>query len=150
MRFGSAVHGVFECIEWWNDAAKAKMETLRESEADAVEVVEKCLEAKEIAALFRNDGDLVAVWRERAFELVMEGEICSGVFDRVVVRDGHAEVIDFKTDRVKSETDITGAVDRHRGQLEWYRRALVQLTGLAEAQIACRLLFTHPRRVVTL
>jgi ATP-dependent helicase/nuclease subunit A len=149
-RFGSAVHAVFEGIEWWDDEAKANMEALRKSEAAAVEAVEKCLKTKEIAALFQNDGDGAAVWRERAFELVIEGEICPGVFDRVVVSDGHAEVIDFKTDRVKSEEDIAEAVERHRGQLEWYRRVLVQLTGLPEAQIACRLLFTHPRRVVTL
>ena len=150
MRFGSAVHTVFECIEWWDDEAKAKVELLCESEPEAVEAVEKCLQTKEIAAFFQNDGDGAAVWRERAFELVMEGEICSGVFDRVIVREGHAEVIDFKTDRVKSEEDIAEAVERHRGQLEWYRRVLVQLTGLPEAQITCRLLFTHPRRVVTL
>jgi ATP-dependent exoDNAse (exonuclease V) beta subunit len=149
-RFGSTVHTVFECIEWWDDEAKAKMEALRESEVEAVEAVAKCMKTEEIAVLFRNDGDAVVVWRERAFELVMEGEICSVVFDRVIVREGHAEVIDFKTDRVKSEEDIADAVKRHRGQLEWYRRVLVQLTGLLEAQITCRLLFTHPRRVVTL
>tara|TARA_B100000929_G_scaffold175506_1_gene138931 strand:- start:276 stop:728 length:453 start_codon:yes stop_codon:yes gene_type:complete len=150
MRFGSAVHAVFECIEWWNDKAKAKVEGLRESETEAVEVVEKCLKTEEIAALFQHDGDEAAVWRERAFELVMEEEICSGVFDRVVVHDGHAEVIDFKTDRVKNEADITEAVDRHREQMEWYRRVLTQLTVLPGARITCRLLFTHPRRVVTL
>jgi ATP-dependent helicase/nuclease subunit A len=150
MRFGSAVHAVFECIEWWNDEAKAKVESLRESETEAVEVVEKCLKTEEIAALFQHDGDEAAVWRERAFELVMEEEICSGVFDRVVVHDGHAEVIDFKTDRVKSEADITEAVERHREQMEWYRRVLTQLTVLPGARTTCRLLFTHPRRVVTL
>ena len=150
MRFGSAVHAVFECIEWWNDKAKAEVERLRVSEVEAVEVVEKCLKTEEIAALFQHDGDAVAVWRERAFELVMEEEICSGVFDRVVVRDGHAEIIDFKTDRMKSEKDLAEAVGRHREQLEWYRRVLVQLTGLTEAQVTCRLLFTHLRRVVTL
>ena len=150
MRFGSAVHAVFECIEWWNDKAKIKVEALRESETEAVEVVEKCLKTEEIATLFQNGENEAVVWRERAFELVMEGEICSGIFDRVVVRDGHAEVIDFKTDRVKSAPDITEAVERHRGQLEWYRRVLVQLTGLPERQITCRLLFTHPRQVVTL
>ena len=149
MRFGSAVHAVFECIEWWNDKAKAKVECLRKSETEAVEAVEKCLQAKDIAAFFQNDGDGAAVWRERAFELVMEGEICSGVFDRVVVRDGRAEIIDFKTDRVKSGEDLAEAVEQHREQLEWYRLVLVQLTGMAEAQIACRLLFTHPQRVIT-
>ena len=150
MRFGSAVHAVFECIEWWNDKAKAEVERLRESEVKAVEVVEKCLKIEEIAVLFRHDEDALAVWRERAFELVMEEEICSGVFDRVVVRDGHAEIIDFKTDRMKSEKDLAEAVGHHREQLEWYRRVLVQLTGLTEAQVTCRLLFTHLRRVVTL
>ena len=150
MRFGSAVHTVFECIEWWNDKAKTKVKALRESEAEAVEVVEKCLKTEEITALFRHDGDAVAVWRERAFELVMDGEICSGIFDRVVVRDGRAEITDFKTDQVRSKADITEAVERHREQMEWYRRVLIQLTDLPEIRITCRLLFTHPRRVVTL
>ena len=150
MRFGSAVHAVFECIEWWNDKAKAKVEGLRESETEAVEVVEKCLKTEEIAALFQNGENEAVVWRERAFELVTEGEICSGIFDRVVVRDGRAEIIDFKTDQVRSKADITEAVERHREQMEWYRRVLIQLTDLPETRITCRLLFTHPRRVVTL
>ena len=69
---------------------------------------------------------------------------------RVDIVERDEDIIDFKTDRVKSETDITEAVERHREQMEWYRRVLIQLTGLTEAQVACRLLFTHLRRVITL
>jgi ATP-dependent exoDNAse (exonuclease V) beta subunit len=147
--FGRAVHGIFEEIKWCDESTAAVLEAHRENSPDAVAEVEQCLRADEVASLFTpNPG--AEVWLERAFELVVTGELCSGVFDRVVLHGDSAQIIDFKTDHVEGEEDIAEAVERHRGQLEWYRLVLAQLTGLPEAQITCRILFTHPRRVVTL
>jgi len=108
--------------------------------------VERCLSAEEVAQLFAPNPD-AEVWRERAFELVLDGEFCSGVFDRVVLHDGCAQIIDFKTDRVEADT-IDAAVKRHQPQLALYRRVLARLTGLAEKDITCKLVFTRPARVM--
>jgi ATP-dependent exoDNAse (exonuclease V) beta subunit len=146
-QFGSEVHKAFECIEWWNNEARTQLEKQRLKISKAVEAVERCFGNAAIAADFTADPS-AKVWRERAFEAMVDGELCSGVFDRVVMRMDCAEIVDFKTDRVQDEAELTLAVDRHRLQLDWYRRVLMQMTGLAADQITCRLLFTHIQRVV--
>jgi len=49
---------------------------------------------------------------------------------------------------VRDASDVEAAVVRHQSQLDWYRRVLVLMTGLASEQIACRLLFTRLPRLV--
>ena len=142
--FGTAVHNIFEQIEWADETTAAMLEMQKASNAAAE--VERCLQSAEVAALFEPNA-AVKVWRERAFELVIDGEFCSGVFDRVHLADGSAVIIDFKTDRVDDDT-IDDAVKRHQPQLELYRRVLARLTGIPEKAIACQLVFTRPARVV--
>jgi ATP-dependent helicase/nuclease subunit A len=92
---------------------------------------------------------LAEVWRERAFEIVLDEAWVTGVFDRVVIwRDanGRAEravVYDFKTDR-GSKADLGRALERHRGQLLLYRRSVAVLTGLPLAAVEAQLVFTEP------
>ena len=144
--FGRAVHAIFEGIVWSGETTAAVLEAHREKSPNAVVEVERCLSAEEVAQLFAPNPD-AEVWRERAFELVLDGEFCSGVFDRVVLHDGSAQIIDFKTDRVEADT-IDAAVKRHQPQLALYRRVLARLTGLAEKDITCKLVFTRPARVM--
>ena len=80
----------------------------------------------------------VQLLRERTFDIVLAGEMVSGVFDRVHLFADQAVIIDFKTDKAGEE-----AVDQYRPQLELYRSALAKLTGLEESAISCQLLFTH-------
>ena len=80
--------------------------------------------------------------------MVLDGEFCSGVFDRVVSWPDRAEIIDFKTDMVRDTADVEAAVARHQSQLDWYRRVLASMTGFEPEQITCRLLFTRLPRLV--
>ena len=89
------------------------------------------------------------MWRERRFGVVLDGEFCSGVFDRVVLWPDRAEIVDFKTDMVRDAVDVEAAVARHQSQLDWYRRVLVLMTGLPFEHITCRLLFARLPRLVT-
>ena len=146
-QFGTEVHTVFEGIEWWDDAARTMLEKHRTKISRAAETVGLCFNNAAIAAHFMADAK-AEVWRERAFEVVLDGELCSGVFDRVVLRANYVEIVDFKTDRVQDEAELTVAVERHRSQLDWYRKVLMQMSGLAADQITCRLLFTHIQRLV--
>ena len=68
-------------------------------------------------------------------------------FADVVLHDGAAQIIDFKTDRVDADT-IADATKRHQPQLALYSRALARLTGLAKKAITCQLVFTYPARVM--
>jgi ATP-dependent exoDNAse (exonuclease V) beta subunit len=101
-------------------------------------------------------GAVHAVWRERAFLLVDreagDEVLVPGAFDRVVLwRDAAgapqaAEIVDFKTDDVGTpDAPDTARLDakaaHYAPQMQAYRRALAQITGLPPERIACRLLF---------
>ena len=146
--FGLAVHKVFEQVEWADDTTLARLALLRETMPEAVDEVARCLANKALAKrLAKPEGD-VHLWRERAFDLVVENEFISGVFDRVHVYADRAEIIDFKSDRVSDEASLKQAAEKYAPQMATYRQALAKLTGLAESAIRCSLLFTHPRRVI--
>jgi len=94
----------------------------------------------------------VELWRERPFIVTIEGRLLRGQFDRVVVeRQGgkaiRAEVLDYKSDRVEGGM-IESLVETYRPQVTAYRRALAQMLRLSEADIAAKLLFLVPGRVV--
>ncbi|MDP7052062.1 MAG: 3'-5' exonuclease, partial [Verrucomicrobiota bacterium] len=144
--FGRAVHEIFEQIEWNNESIPELLKKSQRENPTAADEVARCLDTKEVGELFKPDTQ-AEVWRERAFELVVDGEFCSGVFDRVVLRKDNAEIIDFKTDRVDDAT-ITDAVKRHKPQLDLYRRVLARLTRIPESSITCQLVFTRPAQVM--
>jgi ATP-dependent exoDNAse (exonuclease V) beta subunit len=147
MEFGTAVHDVFEQIEWWTPGQELQ------GNREAIQVVRRCLEGPEVAALFRRECD----WDEALRELPMElkdGEVWwSGVIDRLVLRrddDGalrRAVLIDFKTDRV---TDEAALRDRYAEQLGVYRDAVAAALGLPVERIETVLLSTHLPSVLRL
>ena len=146
--FGLAVHKVFEQVEWADDTTPAKLGVLREAMPEAVEEVARCLADETVAKrLAKSEGD-VQLWRERAFDVVVDNEMISGVFDRVHVYADRAEIIDFKSDRVGDESSLQQAAKKYEPQMATYRQALAKLTGLKEFSIECSLVFTHPCRVI--
>lgn len=54
-----------------------------------------------------------------------------GKTDLVFIRDGQATVVDYKTDRTKTEDEF---IEAYRGQLTMYRRAIEQILGLPVAE----------------
>ena len=100
-------------------------------------------------ALTKPEG-FVALWRERAFEVLADGEWTSGRFDRVVFTEvagrRKATVFDFKTNarlRGESEADFSHRLaETYAGQMSAYRRAVVALTGLAPTDVSSVLLLT--------
>lgn len=96
----------------------------------------KAMEMVEFDAEYPKPEGFVELWREKAFEVVADGEWISGRFDRVTffrTPDGelNAEIIDFKSSLAHPE--------RYAGQLATYRRALAALTGLPPERISTRL-----------
>ncbi len=147
--FGLAVHKVFEQIEWVDDTALAKLESLRETmPGEAVDEVVRCLADEALAKRLVKSEDDVQLWRERAFDVVVENEMISGVFDRVHLFPDRAEIIDYKSDRAADEVALHQAAEKYTSQMTIYRQALAKLTGLAESAIRCSLLFTHLGKVV--
>ena len=104
--------------------------------------------------VFRRPQGVFSLWRERAFDLLHEGEWVSGVMDRVVIeRDAggvpaSARLIDFKTDTVADEAQLVEKVDGYTPQIKLYREALRRLTGLPADAIHASLIFTRLVREV--
>jgi ATP-dependent exoDNAse (exonuclease V) beta subunit len=150
---GTEVHELFERIEWLEDDAAIEGFLLgikEKASGTAFEHVRKVLENKDTRAFFTKPEGASVVWREQTFSLLSDGELVNGTFDRVVLKQDaadrylSAEIIDYKTDRdIKNDADFeVGAEERHRQQLEFYRKALSSLTGLPAEKISLRLVFT--------
>ncbi len=149
VNFGRSVHELLAQVEWVDaDEFRRFTTAWRELGVVAQEALAS-LGAKELAKIWTKPDGLTEVWRERAFEIVIDDAWVTGVFDRVVIwrdsagRAQRAVVYDFKTDR-GTKADLTQAAARHRGQLLLYRRAVAVLTGLPLAAVEAQLVFTEP------
>lgn len=72
------------------------------------------------------------VYREEPFCIWVEQEgervLVQGVIDCYFIEDGHAVLIDYKTDSAAADSEKTA--QRHRPQLEMYALAIKEITGL--------------------
>lgn len=76
----------------------------------------------------------------------MEGDILvHGIIDRVIIRDTHVDIVDYKTHRLAQE-DIAGISARYHEQLILYARAAAQLWPILP--VRAWLLFTASRQLV--
>ena len=154
--FGIAVHRLLAEVEWIaGDAIAQHAEAWRAREvpADVREEALACLREPALRDVWRSPATPAEVWRERAFEVVIDGAWVTGVFDRVVIeraangRAVRATVLDFKTDRA-AEAELGALVARHAPQLNLYRRVVAVLAGVAVADVEAVLVFTRSRRLV--
>lgn len=159
--FGTLVHAIFEDIEWadeispldlrmkWEDRRTGNLAVL----GDALDQVTGSLENDAIRAALSRPAENAVVWREKSFEILLNGEWLSGTFDRVAIErdsDGtpvRATIIDFKTDRVATADEISESAGKYRPQLETYREVLQRMTGLSASVIGCCLIFTRSRTI---
>ena len=138
--FGTAVHEVFEQVEWWTPGQ------FLQGSPDAVALVNRCLEVPEIRALFTPESGADEALRELPVEFMEKDTWWSGVIDRLVLRRDaggavrKAVLIDFKTDQVDSVVVLR---ERYAGQLAIYRRAISTALELQEGQVEVLLLSTH-------
>jgi ATP-dependent exoDNAse (exonuclease V) beta subunit len=112
--------------------------------------VRRSLQSPEIRAILSRPSPEAVCWREKRFEILLNGEWLSGTFDRVMLETDRATILDFKTDKTDTDESLAARVDGYRPQLETYREVLARMTGLQQDQIACKLLFTHRGAVVTI
>lgn len=132
---GTAVHSLFEAIEWlegnWEAPASA-------GNQDAVRMVADCLVSPAVRDLFTSPGGNPEVWREKRFDLILDGEWISGCFDRVVIRRNGdricgVDLIDFKTNTCEPR-ELGG---KYAPQLAKYREVLGQLLKIDPAIVDC-------------
>ena len=62
-------------------------------------------------------------WHEIPFSFTKWNYTVNGIIDLLVKKEKGFTIIDFKTDELKNESDLSDAVDRHTHQFEEYRKA---------------------------
>ncbi len=162
LSFGQAIHELFHEIEWsdnttaddiirhWMPAYAYPEIVLRDVKDQFVKVFADPAIKKALA----KPADLVELWREKSFDVILDDNWVSGVFDRVVItrnNDGTptgAEIIDFKSNRTTDPKIIAKYTDAYRPQLNLYRQALAHLLNLPAHRVAAHLLFTVSRQIV--
>ena len=140
-------------VEWWDEGQEALWRDEHAIDPAAVAEAAACLRAPQLVGVWTQQPG-AEVWRERAFEIVLDAAWVTGVFDRVIVErnaNGGVEwvtVFDFKTDRVDDERTMAEAARRHAVQLNVYRRVAAALTGVPIDAVTCELVFTRLQRRV--
>jgi ATP-dependent helicase/nuclease subunit A len=166
---GTLIHAFFECIHWLDEgrplneelqAAARRVAPESSPPADTVyrEFEEMINEPKVSRVLsrdyyfdidgFRQQSDLsLDVRNEFPFAVVAGDQLVSGNIDRLVlIRAGTklvgADIVDFKTDGLGRDDEyLSEKVAFYRPQLDSYRQAVADMTGLELQRVTSRLLF---------
>ena len=138
---GSAYHRVMECLDYSVsvniNGVKADIESMLET-GKMNELQVKSVNPWDINTFVQSDtGRRVAnavncgsVRREQPFVFEYEGQLIQGIIDLYFEEDGELVLVDYKTDRVmKGEAGEKELVKRYAIQLDYYAKALTQLTG---------------------
>ena len=138
---GSAYHRVMECLDYSVsvniEGVKADIERMLET-GKMNELQVKSVNPWDINTFVQSDtGRRVAnamnngsVRREQPFVFEYEGPLIQGIIDLYFEEDGELVLVDYKTDRVmKDEAGEKELVKRYAIQLDYYAKALTQLTG---------------------
>ena len=144
---GTEIHELLQRLEWL-DGSSAAQEIVAQCGELGVDLVS---DSPLRRALEQVEG-VVELWRERSFEVLVDGAWLSGIFDRVVLRhdaSGHlkGDIYDYKSNRRREGESAEGFTERMRetysGQMQTYRRALSHLASVAPEDITATLLLTE-------
>lgn len=138
---GSAYHRVMECLDYSVsvnlEGVKTNIERMLET-GKMNELQVKSVNPWDIYTFVQSDtGRRVAnamdngsVRREQPFVFEYEGQLIQGIIDLYFEEDGELVIVDYKTDRVmKGKAGEKELVKRYAIQLDYYAKALAQLTG---------------------
>ena len=137
---GSAYHRVMECLDYSVsvnlDGVKADINRMLET-GKINELQVKSVNPWDIYTFVQSEtGRRVAnavncgSVREQPFVFEYEGQLIQGIIDLCFEEDGELVIVDYKTDRVmKGKAGEKELVKRYAIQLDYYAKALEQLTG---------------------
>ena len=105
----------------------------------ARQLLELFLRSEVAKSLFSKLGENWEIWNEKPFDLMIDGQWISGIFDRVHVRrEGgkaiEAHILDYKTNRKSPEA----IAEDYQGQMAQYRKAASKLLGISVDKVSAR------------
>ncbi len=153
MAVGTAIHAWLAQVEWLDDLPDIRADDLlQETFADwagmdqavaesllaelmsklsgANKALTRAFDRKAFSTSWQVPETAVQVWRERAFVVPMDKILWNGRYDRVVIARNsagditHAEIIDFKSDVVKSPAALAEKERFYQPQLDSYAEIL--------------------------
>lgn len=150
---GSAYHRVMECIDYRKfvkkdydltyvrEQIKGQREKMLADKAINIQQYES-VSLKDIEMFIMSElGERVIkaeadnnVWREQPFVFIEDettGQLIQGVIDMYFIEDGELVIVDYKTDRVPANAGEKTLKERYAVQLDYYAKALSQITGLS-------------------
>lgn len=138
---GSAYHRVMECLDYSVsvniEGVKADINRMLET-GKMNELQVKSVNPWDINTFVQSDTGKRAASsvrsgkarREQPFVFEYESQLIQGIIDLYFEEDGELVIVDYKTDRVnKSAAGEQNLVKRYAVQLDYYAKALAQLTG---------------------
>ena len=137
VELGIEVHNVLADIEWMNSSVPQSEDLSQE----AAGLLRGFLEKPIAGEVFAKPAGCFDLWREKAFDLMIDGEWVSGIFDRVVIHcstEGQpvsATIYDFKTDH-GTDTEIE---ERYIGQMTVYRQAVCKLLAIPSESVSTKI-----------
>ncbi|MBT3194400.1 MAG: UvrD-helicase domain-containing protein [Verrucomicrobia bacterium] len=161
--FGSAIHALFEAVEWLEDAdtesiLETWLQSAKESDLIKRDVAKQFRDAvmmPSVQEALRCPAGRVELWREKRFEVVLESQWVTGIFDRVtIIRDDSgqalsATILDYKSNQIHQPAQFEKATETYRPQLERYSQALSLILKLPPDAITKQLLFTRTGKIIT-
>ncbi|MBO4375157.1 MAG: helicase-exonuclease AddAB subunit AddA [Lachnospiraceae bacterium] len=147
---GSAYHAVFEHLDFGRAGSDEDVEKMIDELKDAGildEMEAGLIDPHDIAAfgstdLFRRMKEACekgCLFREQPFVILVPASqidrsypddqtvMVQGIIDAYFIKDGRAVIMDYKTDRVSEGEEL---VKKYRAQLDYYAKAIRQLTGM--------------------
>jgi len=127
---GTEVHELLAQVEWLGQKPDFTNAT-----PEATKLVREFLASDRASALKKPEGKML-LWRERAFDVEIDGRPLSGIFDRVHIEmgaDGQpiaAQIYDFKTD--KGPINLRA---KYKDQLDSYIEAAALLLGISKDKV---------------
>jgi len=164
MELGKAIHELFEKVSWvdetdieelireWQQASSAPQDTRQR----AVEQFRQAMASDEVRQVLSRPEADVSLWREKHFEIVLEDQWITGVFDRVAIVRGtdgrplQASILDFKSNEIANDAELADIAEYYRPQLSLYRKALSRMLQIDPSQVKLQLLFTCAGQVYRL
>ena len=134
---GTEVHEALASIEWLESGSWLSQNISQQ----AAILVRGFLEKPIAKDVFTKPDQPHNLWRERAFDVTLDGRWVSGVFDRVLVylsevgEPTSAIIYDFKTD-YGSSAEIE---ERYAGQMEVYRQAVCKLLAIPSESVSTKI-----------
>ena len=162
MKIGKAIHELFEMVSWIDEAAVEDLiqEWLlvspapQETRQRAVVHFRQAMASEEVRQVLSRPKGTVSLWREKHFEIVLENQWITGVFDRVTITHGpdgrplQAVILDFKSNEITEEKELANTAEYYRPQLVLYGKSLSRMLQIDPSQVTLQLLFTCAGKVL--